>query len=408
MEHLAAQHPDNSHWVIAKTKNRTKRRGNIGFTSISWAKRKTLNECECRSLSTGCANKRFHRLSMSRKAMNAAWNLSRIYFLLNTLKHIHLNFIAAFRPKTKHKIQVLNAITPSISHSECVWIPVITYDMLISPGINIHVIKTRTPEESWCIINTRVTLEEPWVSLTWRGCMPSIIITRHPHRRVAILTSLFGRDCQLTTFEVTLNKRDGFTTPRLPFWCADISVSSFCPTALTHVVQGQQDLSVIMFPKNDSPRCSVMNLLSLWDEITCCVSSGGRVIHSDYQAMLRIFDYLQGMLITPLLDFSVTPAINPRHSPAWWNRRTLLNVINSHDRFWTSLHWVLWSREITPGYCEYLMDPRVSINVEKLFIALSFHVHQPRFLLKSTYPEPVLFEMNSLPRHYNNPACCCD
>lgn len=128
-------------------------------------------------------------------------------------------------------------------------------------------------------------------------------------------------------------------------------------------------------PKNDSPLCTVMNLLSLWDEITCCVSSRGRVICSDYQAMHRIFDYLRGLLIILLLDFSVTPAINPQHSLVWWNCGTLLNVINSHDRFWTSLHWVLWSREITPGYCEYLMDPRVSINGEKLFIALSFHVH---------------------------------
>lgn len=63
------------------------------------------------------------------------------------------------------------------------------------------------------------------------------------------------------------------------------------------------------------------------------------------------------------------------HSLVWWNCSTLLNVINSHDRFWTSLHWVLWSREITPGHCEYLMDPRVSINLEEIFIALSFHVH---------------------------------
>lgn len=128
-------------------------------------------------------------------------------------------------------------------------------------------------------------------------------------------------------------------------------------------------------PKNDSPPCTMMNLLPLWDEITCCVSSWGRVIRSDYQAMHQIFDYLQGMLITLLLDFSVTPAINPHRGLVWWNCRTLLNVINSHDRFWTLLHWVLGSREITPGYCEYLMDPRVSINVEKLFIALSFHVH---------------------------------
>lgn len=73
--------------------------------------------------------------------------------------------------------------------------------------------------------------------------------------------------------------------------------------------------------------------------------------------------------------FSVTPAIKPHRGLAWWNRRTLLNVINSHDRFWTSLHWVHWSREITSGYCEYLMDPGVSINVEKLFIVPSFHVH---------------------------------
>lgn len=149
-------------------------------------------------------------------------------------------------------------------------------------------------------------------------------------------------------------------------------------------------------PKNDSPPCSVMNLLSLWDEITCCVSRRGRVMRSDYQAMRRIFDYLQGMLITLLLDFSVTPAINPHHSLVWWNCGTLLNVINSHDRFWTSLHWVLWSREITLGYCKYLMDPRVSINEEKLFTVLSFHVHSPRFFIKMLLSWAPAFEMKAL------------
>lgn len=158
------------------------------------------------------------------------------------------------------------------------------------------------------------------------------------------------------------------------------------------MVQGQQDPFHHNVPKNDSPPCSVMNLLSLWDEITCCVSSRGRVIRSDYQAMHRIFDYLQGMLITLLLDFSVTPAINPHHSLVWWNCGTLLNVINSHDRFWTSLHRVLWSREITPGYCEYLMDPRVSINVEKPFHCAFFSCPLAQVLLKSTYPEPLLLK----------------
>lgn len=113
-----------------------------------------------------------------------------------------------------------------------------------------------------------------------------------------------------------------------------------------------------------------------------------------YQAIRRIFEHPQGMLITLLLDFFlVTRAINPRRSLSWWNCSTLLNVINSHDRFWTSLNWVLWSREITSGYCEYLMDPRVSINVEKLFIVLSFHVHLPRFLLEGTHPGPCFWNV---------------
>lgn len=43
------------------------------------------------------------------------------------------------------------------------------------------------------------------------------------------------------------------------------------------------------------------------------------------------------------------------------------------------------------------MDPGVSINVEKLFIVLSFHVHSPRFffffsLIKSSYAKPLLLK----------------
>lgn len=141
--------------------------------------------------------------------------------------------------------------------------------------------------------------------------------------------------------------------------------------------QGRQDLFQNNAPKNDSPPCTVLDLSSLWVQITCCVSSRGRVGRSDYQAKHRIFGLSPRNANHPSIGFffSVTPAINPHRGPAWWNCRTLLNVINSHDRFWTSLHRVLWSREITSGYSEYLMDPGVSINVEKLFIVLSFHVH---------------------------------
>lgn len=92
------------------------------------------------------------------------------------------------------------------------------------------------------------------------------------------------------------------------------------------------------------------------------------------------------------VDFFVeTSVINPRSSLVWWGCRTPLKVINSHDRFWTSLHRVLWSREITSGYCQYLMGPRVSINVEEPFIVLSFHVQWCGFLLKSTYPNTALW-----------------
>lgn len=218
---------------------------------------------------------------------------------------------------------------------------------------------------SWWLLPNQRLQTKPCVSVTWGCCTPSIIFNKATISEVKILTSLSGCDCQLTMFKVTLND-----------WHL---VQSYICILLFHSTDANGSRTRGSFhnnvPKNDSPPCTMINLPSLWDEITCCVSSWGRVRRSDYQAMHQIFDYLQGMLITPLLDFSVTPAINPRHSLAWWNCRTLLNVINSHDRFWTSLHWVLWSREITSGYSEYLMDPRVSINVEKLFIVLSFHVH---------------------------------
>lgn len=220
-----------------------------------------------------------------------------------------------------------------------------------------------------------VWLFSPWVSLTSVCCIPSIILTRKPHWGCdisSVIAPLF-----VAQFVWGHIKEAPESSTVCDIWYRRISFSLF-PSVGTH---GSRTAGPFHndAPKYDSPLCSVMNLLPQWDEITCCVSSWGTVIRSDYQAMHRIFHYLQGMLITPLLDFSVTPAINPHHGLVWWNHRTLLNVINSHDRFWTSLHRVLWSREITPGYCKYLMDPRVSINVEKLFTVLSFHVHQHRF-----------------------------
>lgn len=129
---------------------------------------------------------------------------------------------------------------------------------------------------------------------------------------VKILTSLFGHDCQLSIFKVTLNKHNKIT--RIVWHL----VQRYITIPLFHSTDTCGSRTTGPFhnnvPKNDSPPCTMMNLLSLWDEITCCVSSWGRVIRSDYQAMHRIFDYLQGMLITLLLDFSVTPAINPHHS----------------------------------------------------------------------------------------------
>lgn len=79
------------------------------------------------------------------------------------------------------------------------------------------------------------------------------------------------------------------------FWWGDASLFS----ELTQVVQGQPDLFIITCLKMTRPLCAMMNLLSLWEEITCCVSSWG----SDYQATRRIFDHLRGILITRLLDF---------------------------------------------------------------------------------------------------------
>lgn len=164
------------------------------------------------------------------------------------------------------------------------------------PGNNIYVKKL-----PWVLLHIRHTPPAP--SVTDLQLLHTINhFNKAAILRVKILTSLFGHDCQLTMFEVTWNKHNKFTGIVGDICCRDIS-GSLCFMLLTHVVQGQQDLFHNNAPKNDSPPCSMMNLLSLWDEITCCVSSWGRVIRSDYQAMHRIFDYLQGMLITLLLDF---------------------------------------------------------------------------------------------------------
>lgn len=80
-------------------------------------------------------------------------------------------------------------------------------------------------------------------------CILSIILQLH---RGSDINILFVHDFQLTVFKVTLNKHNQFT--RIDGICSrDISVSP-CFTALTHVVQGQQDLFLIMFLKMIHPR----------------------------------------------------------------------------------------------------------------------------------------------------------